>query len=324
MGVRAVVRGRYGGPEALRVEEVADPTPGADQILVRVVAASVNRSDWEALIGRPVYARTAGLFRPRSRLVGSDVAGVVVGVGREVVGFSEGDEVFGDLMYHGSGTFAEFATVRATAPLAIKSPSVTFEAASCLPQAGVLALQALDQRGGISQGDRVLVIGGGGGGGTLAIELAASNGARVTGVDTAEKADFMRSLGAVETIDYETEDFAAEGIQYNRIVDFVGRRSVGVLRRSLTDDGVSYTAGGPVPRLLEIGALGGITTLRSGRTIRILGAKPSAHAMRTLDGLTVDGDLRPVVDAVYGLDRAAEALERVGAGATKGKVVVTP
>src|ERR671919_67152 len=200
--VRAVVYDRYGGPEVLRVADVPMPSPGAGQVRVRVVATSVNLSDWETLRGSPLYARLGGLRSPARATLGSDIAGWVDAVGEGVTRFRPGDEVYGDNLAL-KGGFADY-TVAAASALTPKPAELTFAQASTIPQAGAIALQGTD---GAAAGRRVLINGGGGGSGSFAIQLAKRLGAHVTGVDNAGKRDFMRSLGADQVIDYRSEDF---------------------------------------------------------------------------------------------------------------------
>lgn len=174
-----------------------------------MLAASVNRSDWEALIGKPLYARIGGLRRPRTTILGTDLAGVVDPVGPGVDSFEPGDEVFGDVMYHGGRTFAEYVCVPASAPLVRKPADLMFAEASTLPQAAVIAIQGTE---GIEPDDRVLINGAGGGAGMFAVQLAKLAGAEVTGVDNADKEEFMVSLGADHVIDYTRDDYTDTGL----------------------------------------------------------------------------------------------------------------
>jgi len=198
--VRAVVHDRYGPPDVLRVEEVPEPSPGPNQVLVEVVAASVNRSDWEGLLGTPLYARIGGLRAPARRTLGSDIAGRVAAVGSAVTRFRSGDEVYGESTM---GGFAEYAVASESA-LTYKPEALTFSEASTLPQAGTIAVQGT---AGVGPGQRMLINGAGGGSGSFAIQLAKRAGARVVAVDNAGKLEFMRSIGADEVIDYRRQDF---------------------------------------------------------------------------------------------------------------------
>src|SRR5437762_3218943 len=211
--MKAIVNYKYGSPDVLRLEEVEKPTPADDELLIKVHAVSVNRSDWEGLTGKPLYARMGGLRKPSNRILGSDVAGRVEAAGKNNTEFKPGDEVFGEMAnYHGG--FAEYVCARGKA-WALKPAGITFEEASAIPQAGVIALQGIRDKGQVQPGQKVLINGAGGGAGTFALQLAKLYGAEVTGVDNTGKLDFMRSLGADHVIDYTREDFTSNGNQYD-------------------------------------------------------------------------------------------------------------
>ncbi len=210
--MRAVVYERYGPPSALRVDDVAIPTPAPGQVLVRIAATSVNLSDWETLRGSPMYARLGGLRSPARRTLGSDIAGWVEAVGQGATRFRTGDQVYGDNLAL-KGGFAEYA-VAAESALAHKPAELTFAQASTIPQAGAIALQGT---AGAAAGHRVLINGAGGGSGSFAVQLAKRLGAHVTGVDNAAKLKFMRALGADDVIDYREEDFTQSELGYDLI-----------------------------------------------------------------------------------------------------------
>ena len=316
--MRAVVYDRYGPPDQLRVEEVPVPAPGAKQVLVEVVATSVNLSDWESLTGSPAYARIGGLRRPAHRVLGSDIAGRVAAVGSEVTDFQVGDEVYGDnlgLM----GGFAEFAVAPCTA-LARKPRELTFAEASTLPQAGAIALQGTARS---HEGQRVLINGGGGGAGSLAIQLASLAGAHVTGVDNAGKLDFMRALGADDAIDYRREDFTS-GEPYDLVLDLVAHRSVFAYRRALAPGGRYLCVGGTVRTLLRVVTVGAAIGLLTGRRLGILVAREGPAYFEPVAERCIAGDVRIHIDRTFPLDEVPRALTRVGEGRALGKVVVTP
>jgi NADPH:quinone reductase-like Zn-dependent oxidoreductase len=312
--VKAVVYDRYGPPEVLRLEEVATPSPGANEVLVEVVATSVNRSDWECLIGSPAYARIGGLRTPAKRTLGSDIAGRIAVVGEAVTRFRVGDEVYGESPM---GGFAEYAVAKESA-LAIKPDSLTFVDASTIPQAGAIAIQGTT---GVEAGQRLLVNGAGGGTGSFAIQLAKRAGAYVVGVDNAAKLDFMRALGADEVIDYESEDFTRHG-QFDIVLDLVAHRSVLAYRRSLAPGGRYRSVGGSVPTLLRIITVGALLGRLSGRSIGMLMVKPGPTHFRSLTEMCVSGEIDIHIDEVFPLSETPQALARVGDGRALGKVVV--
>ena len=314
--MRAVVYDRYGGPEVLRLEDVAEPVAGPGQVLVRVVATSVNLSDWEALTGSPAYARLGGLRRPRRHVLGSDIAGVVAAVGPGVTTFAQGDEVYGDNLAL-LGGFAEYA-VAAAAALAPKPPSLSFVDASTIPQAGVIALQGT---AGAAPGSRVLVNGAGGGSGSFAIQLAKAAGAHVTGVDNAGKLDFMRALGADEVVDHRTTDFTRLP-PHDVVLDLVAQRSVFAYRRALLPGGTYRCVGGTARALVRIVTVGTVLGLATGRRIRVLPVRMGPEHFTPLAQRVVAGEVTVHVDRTVGLDDVAAALEYVGGGRALGKVVV--
>ena len=316
IGVRAVVYDRYGPPDVLRVESVPVPTPGANQVLVKVVATSVNLSDWECLRGVPLYARIGGLRTPARRVLGSDIAGRVEAVGSGVTKFRPGDEVYGDnldLM----GGFAEYAVAPESA-LARKPESLTFAEASVLPQAGVIALQGTADAG---PGRRILINGAGGGSGSFAIQLAKRAGAQVTGVDNAGKLAFMQALGADEVIDYRSQDFTRLG-PYDLVLDLVAHRSVLAYRRVLARGGRYLCVGGSARALLRVATIGAILGRLTGRRLGVLVVKQGPTHFEPMAERCVVGDVDVHIDRTFALDEVPQALAYVGEGRALGKVII--
>jgi NADPH:quinone reductase-like Zn-dependent oxidoreductase len=295
----------------LRVTEIDTPVPERDEVLVQVRAVSVNASDYEGLTGKPMYSRIGGLWRPRHPVLGSDVAGRVEAVGPDVTEFASGADVFGDLLSL-MGGFAEYVCVPAKL-LAPMPPGMSHEEASCLPQAGAIALQGMRT---VTPGQDVLINGGGGGTGTYAIQLAKMRGATVTAVDNAEKLDYVRSLGADEVIDYRQTDFTRTGKAYDLILDLAGYRSPRAYRRALKPGGRYLFVGGSVRTLLGILLLGG-------KRVRLLVVKLGvAHAM-PMAQLCLSGDVTTHIDRRFTLAEVPEALRYHGDGHARGKVVIT-
>ncbi|MEO6201426.1 MAG: NAD(P)-dependent alcohol dehydrogenase [Cryobacterium sp.] len=316
--MRAVVYDRYGPPDVLRVEDVATPSPAADQVLVEVAATSVNLSDWETLRGTPMYARIGGLRAPARRVLGSDIAGRVAAVGADVTRFRLGDEVYGDNLAL-MGGFAQHAVVPEAA-LAHKPEGLTFAEASTLPQSGAIALQGT---AGAHRGQRVLINGGGGGSGSLAIQLATGSGAHVTGVDNAGKLDFMRELGADEVVDYRSSDFTRRG-PYDLVLDLVAHRSVFDYRRALARGGRYLCVGGTARALLRVATVGAPLGLLTGRRLGVLMVKQGPAHFEPAAELCISGDLRVHIDRTFPLDEVPQALAHAGEGRALGKVVVIP
>ena len=268
--------------------------------------------------------RFTGPFRPSVRVLGSDIAGTVESVGATVTRFAPGDEVFGDLFASGFGAFAEYARVPESA-LMVKPAGLTFEQAATLPQAGLLALQGLRHGRPVEPGDSVLINGAGGGAGTFAVQIAKSMGAHVTGVDSARKLDLLRALGADDVIDFAGQDFTRMGRRYDRIVDFVSRRSPADYRRAMADDGRWLIVGGATLRLAQAATVGAVCLAQLGPD-----GGPAVLACHGCGGPRAphrpragrDGDTGHREDLSVG--EAAEALRRTEAGEVLGKVVIVP
>ncbi len=301
------------------MRDVEIPAVGDRDVLIRVEAASVNRSDWEGLIGKPFYARMGGLRRPRQLILGSDVAGRVEEVGSAVESFRPGDEVFGDVMYHGGSTFAEYVCVPETAPIVHKPATVTFAEASTLPQSGLIALQGTSGR--IGPGDRVLVNGAGGGTGAFAVLMAKTAGAEVTGVDNGLKQEFIRSLGADHVLDYTRTDYTKTGTSYDLILDLVCERSMFAIRRAVAPGGRYAVVGGSVPALLSAATVGRLLST-GGRRIGVLVARPNKEDLLRVGDMVAGGALRTTIQRTYPLDRVPDALRHLGEGRALGKLVI--
>jgi NADPH:quinone reductase-like Zn-dependent oxidoreductase len=319
--VKAIVYTKYGPPEVLELKEVAKPTPMDDEVLIKVQAVSVNRSDWETLRGKPLYARIGGLLKPRHQILGSDVAGRVEMAGRNIRRFQPGDEVFGDILPR-MGGFAEYVCARESA-LALKPAGMTIEEAAAIPQAAVIALQGIRDKGRVQPGQKVLINGAGGGAGTFAVQLAKLYGAEVTGVDNTGKLDFMRSLGADHVIDYTREDFTKNGERYDLILDVVAHRSVFAYKRALRSNGSYFLAGGSVATILQILLLGAWIRGTTGKRIRILAVQPNTEDVDFMKELIEAGKVTTVIDKTYPLSEVPEAIGYVGEGDARGKVVIT-
>jgi NADPH:quinone reductase-like Zn-dependent oxidoreductase len=300
---------------------VAKPVPADSEILVKVHAVSVNRSDWEGLTGEPLYARMNGLRKPRQQILGSDVAGRVEAAGKDHVDFRPGDEVFGEMeSYHGG--FAEYVCTRGK-DWALKPPTMSFEEAASIPQAGVIALQGIRDQGQVQAGQSVLINGAGGGAGMFAIQLAKSYGAEVTGVDNTGKLDFMRSLGADHVIDYTRDDFTMNGRQYDVILDVFAYRSGFDYARALRPGGRYYAAGGSVATFLQILLIGPWLRRTGNKIVRVLVVRRNRKDLVHVTELCQAGKLVPVIDRCYPFSEVPEALRHLGEGRAKGKVVIT-
>jgi NADPH:quinone reductase-like Zn-dependent oxidoreductase len=319
--MKAVVCTRYGGPDVLRLADAETPVPGDGQVLVKVHAASLNASDWEMLRGKPLYARIGGPFRPRHHVLGSDIAGRVESTGRNATRFRPGDDVFADIL-SSMGGFAEYVCVPQTA-LAPIPAGLTYEQAAALPQAGAIALQGIRDTGRVRPGHKVLINGGGGGSGMYAVQLAKLDGAEVTGVDNAEKLEFMRSLGADHVIDYAREDFTRNGRGYDLVLDLAAYRPASAYRRSLLPGGRYLYVGGSVATLLQVLTIGPVIGRAARKKIRLLAVRLGVQHLDPLVELIRAGKITTVIDRRFPLSEVPEALRYLGEGHAKGKVVVT-
>ena len=264
--MKAITYSRYGPPDGLQLTQVPQPVPADDEILVKVRSVSVNRSDWETLTGKPLYARLGGLLKPGNPILGSDVAGTVEAAGKTHTPFKPGDEGFGEMAGY-CGGFAEYVCTRGKI-WALKPAGLTFEQAAAIPQAGIIALQGLRDR--VQPGHSVLINGAGGGAGSFAIQLAKLYGAEVTGVDNSGKLDFMRSLGTDHVIDYAQEDFTRNGRKYDLVLDLIAYRSAFACARALKPDGSYYAVGGSVATILQFLLFGRWIKRTSGRQVTLL------------------------------------------------------
>ena len=320
--MKAVVMERYGTPDVLELRDVATPTPKADEVLVRVHAASVNDWDWGMLHGTPFMNRAFnGLFTPKVQIIGGDIAGRVEAVGADVEAFQPGDEVYGDLCMSGFGAFAEYVSAP-DAGLAHKPPGMTFEQAAAIPQAGMLAVQGLIDAGRIRSGQKLLVNGAGGGVGTFAIQIARLYDVEVTAVDKASKLDMLRDLGADRVMDFLEEDFTMLGERYDLILDVKTNRSPLAYARALNPDGTYATVGGSTSRLLQTAILGRLISRLSNKLVRVVLLKPNKD-LDYMSELFEAGRLVPVIDGPYPLADVPEAMRYFGTGDHKGKIIVT-
>jgi len=322
--MKAIVYSRYGPPDVLELKEIARPTPKENEVLVKVLAASVNSWDWDLLRGTPFANRLMfGIVKPKIGILGCDIAGQVEAVGRNVKQFQPGDEVFGDISGCGWGGFAEYVCARENV-LALKLASMTFEEAAAVPQAAVLALQSLRDKGKIQPGQKVLINGAGGGAGTFGVQIAKSFGAEVTGVDSASKLDMLRSIGADHVIDYTQEDFTKNGQVYDLILDVVTHRSIFDYKRALSPMGIYVMlGGGSWARVFQTMFLGPLISMTGSKKMGLLMHKPNKKDLNYMNGLFEAGKVKPVIDRLYPLSEVAEALRYFGEGHVKGKVVIT-
>ena len=322
--MRAVVLDSFGSPNVLVIRDIEKPTPAADEVLVRVRAASVNPAEWYGATGRPWIARpTMGLRKPRSRRLGVDFAGTVEAVGTDVTLFRAGDDVFGGR----DGAFAEYVCVREERAVVPKPDNVTFEEAAGVAIAGITALQGLRDKGRLEPGQKVLINGASGGVGTFAVQIAKALGAEVTGVCSPGNVETARALGADRAVDYTRDDFTRRDERYDLVLDIAGSRSWSELRRVLTSDARVVVVGGPKGTRL-LGPLSHVIKLRlasllSSQKVVFFIAKIDKADMEVLRDLLATGKVIPVVDRTYELAAIADAFDYLGEGHARGKIVMT-
>jgi len=324
--MKAIVYCDYGTADVLRLEEIETPTPGEHQMLVKVRAASVNPLDWHYLRGTPYMMRLgAGLRKPAYTQLGVDFSGVVTEVGPGVTGYKVGDEIFGGR----NGALSEYVLVRDDRAIAAKPANITFEQAAGVPIAALTALQGLRDRGKIQPGQKVLINGASGGVGTFAVQIAKALGAHVTGVCSGRNAEMVLALGADEVVDYTKDDFTRRDVKYDVILDNVGNRTVGDLRRVLAPEGkfILIGGGGPDkgnwigPMVLPIKTLlmGPFVSQEMGMMIAAL----NPADLQTLGEMMQSGKVTPVIDRTYPLSEAPDAIRYLETGRARGKVIIT-
>jgi NADPH:quinone reductase-like Zn-dependent oxidoreductase len=321
--LKAIVYSQYGAPDVLHLSEVNKPVPKKDEVLVKIYASSINSWDWDLLKGTPFLVRMfGGLLKPKQKILGADIAGIVEAIGSEVKDFKPGDEVFGDIAESGFGGFAEFVCTKEKL-LAKKSPLVRFEEAAALPQAGLLALQGLQYKKLLQKGEQVLINGAGGGVGPIALQFAKMMGAEVTCVDKEEKFDVLRSLGADALIDYRKEDYTWNGKQYDYILDVTARKRVADYKRALKPNGVFAMVGGSMGGLLfQMMLIQPILSNFRKQKLGIMGYKPNRKDLDLLMQLVAEKKIKMVIDKVFPLNETADAFRQFEKGSFKGKIII--
>ncbi|MEJ3749254.1 NAD(P)-dependent alcohol dehydrogenase [Actinomycetes bacterium KLBMP 9797] len=324
--MKAIVQDAYGDADVLALREIDKPPIGDDEVLVQVRAAAVDPGVWILMTGRPYLVRLMGfgLRRPKARVRGRDLAGVVAAVGPRVTRFQPGDEVYGTC---DRGSYAEFAA--APERLLARMPSgLSFEQAAVVPVSGGTALQSV-RKGEVRSGQRVLVIGAGGGIGTFVVQIAKAAGAAVTGVCSAAKADLVRSLGAEDTMDYTRTEIDRDGPRYDVVIDTAGDRPLSLLRRAMTPQGTLVLVGGGHDKGRLMGGFdralirAPLVSLFARQRLRNLTAKEDVETLEELGRLIESGAVTPVVDRTYPLAQAPDAIRHYSERRPAGKIAIT-
>jgi NADPH:quinone reductase-like Zn-dependent oxidoreductase len=317
--LKAIIYTKYGGPEVLQIQEIEKPSPKDDEILIKNYAVAINDWDFGLLQGDFINRLLNGLLRPKKKILGSDIAGRIEAIGKNVTQFKIGDDVYGDLSGQWGG-FAEYscAPEKAIAP---KPASMSFSEAAAIPQAAMLAVQGLIDKGKIQPGQKLLINGAGGGVGTFAVQIAKLYGVEVTGVDSTGKLDMLRSMGFDHVIDYTREDFTKNGQCYDLILDVKTSRSMFDYARALCPNGTYVTVGGSLGRLFQALLLGPWISMIAKKHIRIVALKPNKDLLY-MNELFEAGKVKPVIDGPYDINQFPEAFSIFGKGEHKGKVVI--
>lgn len=308
-------------PEVLEIGEVPRPVPQDQEVLVRVHSASINDWDWGLVRGKPFVIRMIhGLKKPKIEIPGVDISGKIEAVGGKVNSFKVGDDVYCDLSECGFGGFAEYVCVPAR-ELSKKPSRINDNDAAALPHAGLLAFQGLIEKGKVKPGQNILINGAGGGVGTLGIQILKTYDVTVTGVDSGEKLDLMKSLGFDSVMDYRSLDFTDNREKYDLILDTKSNRSVFKYFRCLKTKGSYITVGGSMYRLFEILLIGSLLSLFTGKKLKVLNLEPN-KSLDKLSELVEKGQLKPVIDGPYKFDEIPYLIQYFGEGKHKGKIVI--
>ncbi len=320
--MKAFVYHNYGPPDVLKLEEIEKPVPKDNEVLVKVHAASANAGDWHLLRGEPFLVRLMfGLFKPKFKILGADIAGRVEAVGKNAGQFKPGDEVFGDVSGSGFGAFAEYVSVPESA-LVLKPANIAFDEASAVPSAAMAALQGLRDTGRIQPGQKVLINGASGGVGTFAVQIAKSFGAEVTGVCSTRNVDMVRSIGADHVIDYTQEDFTQNGQQYDLILDAAAFRSILDYKRALHPKGIYVMVGGATAQFFQAMFIAPWVSMTGTKKMATMLKKSNNEDLAFVKALLETGKIKPVIDRRYPMSEVPDALRYLETGRARGKIVL--
>ena len=318
--MKAIVYTKYGSPEVLHSKEIEKPYPKDDEVLIKNYAVSINDWDFGMLQGDIMMRLLNDLVKQKEEVLGSVIDGRIEAVGKNVAHFKAGDNVDGDISGQWGG-FAEYTCAREK-DLALKPAGMSFEEAAAIPQAAMLAIQGLIDKGKIHRGQKLLINGAGGGVGTFAVQIAKLYGVDVTGVDNTSKLEMLRSIGFDHVIDYTREDFTKNGQCYDLILDVKTNRSMFNYTRALCPNGIYVTVGGSMGRLFQALLMGPFISMISKKHIRIVTLKPNKDLVY-VNELFEAGKIKPVIEGPYKSDQFHEAFRIFGKGEHKGKVVIT-
>lgn len=317
--MKAFIYEKYGSPDVLELREVPEPEPKADEIKINVAALSINPAELHLMRATIWMLRLQyGLTKPKKPILGADVAGTVVAVGKEVTNFKVGDKILGRTYDYG---LAEYSVVKAS-KAAIKPKSLDFETAAAIPLAAVTALVA-HRKADIQANQNVLINGASGGIGTFAVQLAKHSNATVTGVCSAKNSEFVRSLGASQVIDYKTEDFTQSSIKYDVIIDLVGNRSVREIRKALAPNGHCVVVGySSFKNMFGFMTSGSFLSATSNKKTSVIDAITTTEDLNYLADLVANGNIKPVIEKVFPFEGTPDAFRHLSTRRARGKIVV--
>jgi NADPH:quinone reductase-like Zn-dependent oxidoreductase len=314
--MKAIVYEKYGTPDVLQLKEVEKPTVKANEVLIKVHAASLNKADCYMLNGMfLIRLMTQGFLNPKHKILGADISGIVEAIGKDVKSFKVGDSVFGDLSSNSFGGLSEYVAVPENI-VALKQKNTNFNEAAALPMAGVTALQAIRDKAKVKAGDKVLINGASGGVGTFMLQIAKALGAEVTAVVSTENLEIAKSIGADYVIDYKKEDFTKNSKKYDAIILANGNILIDDCKRLLNPDGICVVTGGSMSQIFK-------AMLKGSKNVKSMTGTPNKEDLIYLAKLIDEGKIKPVIDHTYKLAEIKDAFNYLIKGQTKGKVVIT-
>ncbi|MBN3581840.1 NAD(P)-dependent alcohol dehydrogenase [Algoriphagus aestuarii] len=320
--MKAQVFERYGkADQVLHLSEIEKPTPKDNEVLVKIVATAINDYDWSMVRGKPfLYRLMFGLTKPKSKIPGMELSGIVEAIGSKVTQKRVGEAVFGDISNFGFGTFAEYIAVPENELLS-KPDKLSFEDAAALPHAATLAYQAIKKIGGIQKGQKILINGGGGGVGTLGLQIAKTYQCHVTGVDSGPKLQMMHALGYDQVLDYKETDFTRTGETYDLILDCKTSSSAFSYLKALKENGNYISIGGHANKLISLLFWGKILSVFTNKKLQILALKPN-EGLDELAEMVISGQLKSQIDGPYSLEEVPRLIQYFGEGLHQGKIVI--
>lgn len=319
--MKAFFCSHYTSTEKLEVKEVPTPIPAKHEVLVKIYATAINDYDWSMVRGKPyLYRLLYGIVKPKHPIAGMELSGLIEDIGEGVTQFKKGDAVYGDLSEFGFGSFAEYIAINEKA-LVLKPDAMSFEEATAIPHAALLAYQGLVEKGKIQKGQKILVNGAGGGVGTFVLQLAKMYDAEVTGVDTGEKLKNMKAIGFDEVIDYKKENFTKRAEHYHLILDAKTSQPTWNYLKALKPKGKYVTVGGTASNLILFGLTSGLISILTGKKFQLLALQPN-QGLSQINQLYAEGKIKPVIDGPYAFHEIPRLIQYFGEGKHTGKVVI--